>query len=253
MRILLAIPSFNESRRLPAYLPLLLEHIQAANLPVTVEVVDDGSTEDEKSKTARLIDSLQKSYPFLAPLRALPHNLGKGGAVHASWRQGVDSHDWLAFVDADGSLSPSETCRFLDHCLRQNNAHSCFSSRIRMLGRTVERHAHRHLIGRVFATMVGTLIDQHVYDSQCGLKAVPSAHYRIIRPLLRENRFVFDVELLAALLHAELPVEEFPVDWADVAGSKVRLVRDSLAMALGLLRIRRRRRDWTGLLPSTAH
>ena len=244
MHILLAIPCYNEAGRLPAYLPALLEQIEISGLPVTVEVVDDGSQESERAGTERLITDLQASYPFLLPLRALPHNLGKGAAVRAAWDAAVETHNFLAFVDADGSLSPAETCRFLAHCLRQTSPHTCFASRIQMLGRNVKRHLYRHYTGRIFATMVGTLIDSHVYDSQCGLKALPSAHYRMIRPRLRENRFVFDVELLAALRHAGLPVIEFPVDWTDVPGSKIHPILDTFGMACGLFRIRSQRRGW---------
>jgi len=244
MSILLAIPSFNEAKRLPAYLPALLAQITSSGLPVTVEVVDDGSREEESTTMRALVESLRTTYPFLLPLNALPQNLGKGGAVHASWQVGVDSHDWLAFVDADGSLSPTETCRFLRHCLDTSPPRMWFASRIRMLGRKIERRFFRHIMGRVFASLVGSVIDSRVYDSQCGLKAIPAAHYRIIQPLLQETRFAFDVELLAAQQHAGLPVEELPVDWSDVAGSKVKPVRDTLRAISAVFTIRTRQRNW---------
>ncbi len=247
MRILLAIPCYNEARRLPAYLPALLERIASSGLPVTVEVVDDGSRQEERIRMDQLVDHLRKNHPFLRPLRSLPENRGKGGAVHAAWSKALDTHDWLAFVDADGSLSPVETCRFLANCMNQPEACSWFASRIRMLGYDVERHYSRHLMGRVFATLVGFMIDDRVYDSQCGLKAIPSSHYRIIQPLLSETRFAFDVELLAALAHAGLEVRELPVDWADVAGSKVKPIRDTVSMFRALLRIRVRRRNWPAI------
>jgi hypothetical protein len=114
-----------------------------------------------------------------------------------------------------------------------------------MLGRNVRRSPHRHLMRRVFATLVGTLINPRVYDTQCGLKALPASHYQLIRPLLAETRFAFDVELIAALDHAGLPAAELPIDWHETPGSKVRLVRDSLAMLRAILRIRQRQnRGW---------
>jgi glycosyltransferase involved in cell wall biosynthesis len=244
MSILLAIPCFNEAGRLPVFLPRLLEQIAVSKLPVTVEVVDDGSRQEEHIRMNQLVDDLRKVHPFLQPLRTLPENRGKGGAVHAAWAAACETHGWLAFVDADGSLSPAETCRFLRNCLADPAACSWFASRIKMLGHQIERHFSKHLMGRVFATLVGLMIDSRVYDSQCGLKAVPSSHYRMIRPLLSETRFAFDVELLAALAHAGLEVRELPVDWADVAGSKVKLLRDPLRMFLALLRIRSHRHGW---------
>ena len=245
MAVLLTIPCFNEAERLPAFLPGLLQEIAAAALPVSVEIVDDGSSPDERQAISQLVAALRPRHPFLLPPRELPANHGKGAAIRASWDAAPATADWLAFVDADGSISPAETCRFLRHCLAGEPPCTWLASRIRMLGRCVRRSAHRHLMRRVFATLVGTLINPGVYDTQCGLKALPACHYRQIRPLLAENRFAFDVELIAALDHARLPAAELPIDWHETPGSKVRLVRDTLAMLRAVLRIRRRlKRGW---------
>ena len=64
-------------------------------------------------------------------------------------------------------------------------------------------------------------------------------------PHLREVSFCFDVELLAALLDSGTAIEEVPVDWRDVPGSKLHVGRDAARMWLGLLRIRHRRARWT--------
>jgi dolichyl-phosphate beta-glucosyltransferase len=48
------------------------------------------------------------------------------------------------------------------------------------------------------------------------------------------------VELLLLLLEQGFEVEEFPVDWHDVKGSKVNLLKDSLQMTLEVFRIKRR-------------
>ena len=48
------------------------------------------------------------------------------------------------------------------------------------------------------------------------------------------------MELLLLLIKAGLTVEEFPVDWADVPGSKVSLLRDSWRMARQVILINRR-------------
>ena len=245
MSILLTIPCLNESGRLPGFLPGLLQEIAAAALPVSVEIVDDGSSAGEHQLTAELIESLRPQHPFLLPLRRLPANLGKGAAIRAAWDAAPAAAEWLAFVDADGSITPAETCRFLRHCLSCDPPQTWFASRIRMLGRKVRRSPHRHLMRRVFATLVGNLLNPDVYDTQCGLKALPASHYQRIRPLLAENRFAFDVELIAALDHARLPAAEFPIDWHETSGSKVNLLRDSLAMLRAVLRIRQRRnRGW---------
>jgi len=248
MTVLLTIPCFNEAGRLPRFLPALLGELATTAWETRVQVVDDGSAPAQRSDLERFIESQRGTFSNLAPLLALSSNRGKGGAVRAAWDDALATADRLAFVDADGSLSPKETTRVLGLCAA-GPERTLFASRVRMLGKEVERNLSRHLMGRVFASLVGVLIDKRVYDSQCGLKVLPTPHYRQIAPMLAETRFAFDVELLAALLHSGLPVEEIPVDWSDVPGSKVHPVRDTLSMLRALFRIRRRRATWPAHSP----
>ena len=107
-----------------------------------------------------------------------------------------------------------------------------------MLGRQVDRHFKRHLIGRVFATLVSELLHIPVYDSQCGLKLIPNSAFQEVRARLSLTGFAFDVDLLVKLLDSNHPVREEPIDWHETPGGKVRLIRDSWRMARDVLRIR---------------
>jgi hypothetical protein len=57
---------------------------------------------------------------------------------------------------------------------------------------------------------------------------------------LRIADLAFDVNLLVAIHQAGYRIREIPVEWADVAGSKVTasLFRNSLAMFLSVVRVR---------------
>jgi dolichyl-phosphate beta-glucosyltransferase len=110
-----------------------------------------------------------------------------------------------------------------------------------MLGCIIERSWQRHLIGRVFATLVGELLRVPVYDSQCGLKVVPRSMYERVQPALQVQRFAFDVELITALWDAECEMREVPIHWHEEPGGKVRLLRDFWRMFWDVLKIRKRR------------
>jgi dolichyl-phosphate beta-glucosyltransferase len=237
--VLLVIPVFRDAERLAVYLPTLLEAVAAENLPVRMRVVDDGSGGAEAEQTRRVVDNLREGNRILEAPLLLPTNRGKGGAVFAGWAEAGDA-EWLAFVDADGATPPCEVVRLLQHVLGDSGAcDGWIGSRIKMLGRQIERSLRRHLIGRVYATLASELTGLPVYDSQCGCKVVRAVAFRTVAEYLHEERFGFDIELLWNLHRAGFSLREFPLDWTDVPGSKVRLFRDSWIMFCSLLRLRR--------------
>jgi len=243
MRCLLVIPAFHESRRLPAYLRALLPGLERAHLDCEVLIVDDGSAPEEAGYIRDLAETLRAIFPRVREPLCLPRNRGKGGAVRAGWDL-AEECDWVGFVDADGAVPVHEVIRLLTLATVRPARTAIFGSRVRMLGRRVERSTLRHLVGRFFALLVSFAVSSRVYDSQCGLKILPTSVLRRIEPWLRETGFCFDVEILAALETAGVAVEEVAIDWSDVPGTKVRLFRDTWRMAHALLRIARRRRTW---------
>lgn len=229
----LVVPCYRESTRIGGFLPALCQEMTKLT-GVRVLVVEDGSDSQEAERMRRIVDGLRTEFSCLLPLKTLPENLGKGGAVYAGWHEHGGA-EWLAFVDADGSCTASEVARLLS--LRQQGT-ALFASRIKILGRRVERLLKRHLLGRVYATLVSELLAVPVYDSQCGLKLVPRAAFERIADRLQVKGFAFDVELMVALLKAGCAIDEVPIDWHEVPGGKVDLLRDSWRMALDVCRIR---------------
>ena len=167
-------------------------------------------------------------------------NSGKGGAVFRGWREGA-GYGLLAFADADGAVSAREILRAEQHMRSSSpSIDALFGSRVKMLGRTIHRSRIRHYSGRVFATLVSVVGRVPAYDTQCGLKILTAAAFKKINPHAQSVGFAFDVELLLLLLKTGQRVVEFPIDWEDIAASKVHLLRDSTRMAREVFRIRRR-------------
>ena len=61
-----------------------------------------------------LIKRLQAKFSLLLDALILEKNQGKGGAIYSGWDQAdPEKYKWIAFVDADGAISPQETLNFL--------------------------------------------------------------------------------------------------------------------------------------------
>jgi dolichyl-phosphate beta-glucosyltransferase len=241
----IAIPCFRESRRLPSFLGALCKELGHAPFKASVLIVDDGSGSPEDVATRSIVDEFRLRYPALiAEPVFLERNLGKGGAVYAGWK--TDSRrfapELLCFVDADGAVPASEVVRLVKELLTDRDCQwdALFGSRIKMLGSTVDRRVSRHYVGRVFATFAALVTGIAMYDSQCGVKVLRRRAYAAIAEYLGESRFVFDVELTLLLLKNGFRIREVPINWSEVPGSKVSVLKDSIRMFSGILRIRKR-------------
>lgn len=242
--ICVVIPAYRETRRIGPFLKELLDAIAEAGDSTVVLVVDDGSGATETTRLREIIGPLFHKHPERLRLLELPQNQGKGGAILSGWATCPPSL-YLGFIDADGAIAASE---FVNLCRKglasQDRSIALFASRVKMLGRHVERSVARHLMGRVFATVVSNVAGLDVYDSQCGCKLVPYSVYEKIRDKLQEKRFAFDVELMLAISRAGCRIEEVPINWRDVPGSKVSFLKDTVNMFFACLAIRRRAAKW---------
>lgn len=240
-KTLLVIPHYNDVLRLEVFLPDLMQTLPPR---FSILISDDGSSPEQQELLSALISRMQSGerMPVLLDPLFTKKNTGKGGAVHRGWNHsGSGGFTLIAFADADGAVSAREILR-AEEFIRSPICHAdaLLASRVKMLGRTIHRSLRRHLSGRVFATLVSELARVPAYDTQCGLKILTIEAYQKIRPYLSTQGFAFDVELLLLLLQSGCAVVEFPIDWEDVPGSKVRLFKDSIGMALEVLKIHAR-------------
>jgi len=240
-KTLLVIPHYNDSERFRPFLKELLETLPCR---FTILVSDDGSEVNDQKQLKTLIQEFKsQNISFQCELSEPIFtftNTGKGGAVYRGWDK-AEGCSCLVFADADGAVSAGEILRAESYFRSQEcTADALFASRVKMLGRSIERSLLRHLSGRVFATLVSEIGEVPAYDTQCGLKILRTESYKKIRPYLQSTGFAFDVELLLVLKKFACQVIEFPVDWHDVPGSKVSLIRDAVRMATEVLKIKKR-------------
>jgi dolichyl-phosphate beta-glucosyltransferase len=219
----LVIPAFNESRRLPLYLPLVRRHLQAA-YPGAYEVivVNDGSQDG----LGEFLSKCGASWPALV-VASHPRNLGKGAAI----RSGVLAArgQLVMFADADGA-SPIEEEARLRRAIEQGADIAAGSRLLPGVGLTRRRSWRRAGPGLLFAWWGSRSLALPVRDPQCGFKMFRREAACRLFALSRESGYTFDLEVLGLAQALGYRIAEVPVSWREVPGSKVRLVRDGWAM-----------------------
>lgn len=89
-----------------------------------------------------------------------------------------------------------------------------------------------------FHTILRLLGVGHIRDTQCGFKLFTRKAAQQIFPSQHLTTWIFDVEILLLAKMLSIPVEEVPIEWHEVAGSKLNVVTDSLQMLRDLLILR---------------
>lgn len=172
--------------------------------------------------------------------------MGKGEAV----RQGIlhsfhqFDFDYIGFADADLSTPLNEFYAFRSKMQEDKNICIVLGSRVQMLGKNIQRNLFRHWFGRIIATGIGKVINEPVYDSQCGAKLFSK---EIAKELFEEvfiSKWLFDVEILSRYKRKygseafNKNITEIPVSrWTEKQDSKLRY-HYFFRMMYDLMRIR---------------
>lgn len=227
------IPAFNEEERLPAFLDSVLEWPAKQGRRFEVVVVDDGS----RDRTAEVALARCADHPNLRVI-SLSRNCGKGAAVRTGMLAARGS--FRLFADADGATAISELPRL--EAAIDRGCEIAVASREGGDGTVVSCSPLRRFLGRWFNRAVRMGAIRGIRDTQCGFKLFTAGATQRLFSLAREDGFAFDVELLYLARKLGIRVKEVPVNWTEIPGSKVRLLRDGMRMLRSVIRIRARYR-----------
>lgn len=228
------IPAYNEAARIAPYLQSITSYLRDRGQPYEILVVDDGSSDP----TASIVQALASSDPKIQLLRA-PLRQGKGAAV----RQGMSAAvgRLQLFADADGATPIQELAR-LELALA-NGADLAIGSRTlasRSPDYAVRARWYRTILGNLFNAIVQQSGLRGITDTQCGFKLFRQTVAADLFGVSSINGYGFDLELLYIAQQRGYNIAEVPVNWSDQPGSKVRILKDGLAMLRELFVIRRK-------------
>ncbi|HEY8800566.1 MAG TPA: GtrA family protein, partial [Candidatus Limnocylindrales bacterium] len=110
-------------------------------------------------------------------------------------------------------------------------------------GARVIRGPKREFISRSYNQLLQTVLRVRFRDAQCGFKALRRDVARVLLPLVEDDSWFFDTELLVLAERAGLRIHELPVDWIDDPDSRVDIASTAADDLRGVWRLLRHRRQ----------
>ena len=222
------IPAYNEADRLSDSLDQIDNFVQQQSYAVEVVVVDNNSSD----ATGDVAQTAAARRPYIRLLHEPVQ--GKGAAVKRGML--AASGEYLFICDADLSMPIGEVTKFLPPALNGHDV--AIASRELPGAQRIGEPYYRHLMGRVFNTIVRLLAIPEVQDTQCGFKVFQREVAHEIFPMQTINGWAFDVEVLFIARQRGYKLVEVPITWYYRANSRISPLRDAINMVLEVLRVR---------------
>ena len=230
LKVSVIVPAYNEERRITPTLNDIISFLEKRKEQYEIIVVDDGS----KDQTSSIVNAIRQNNPRVSLLK-FNNNHGKGFAVRAGMLKAQGQY--LIFTDADGA-TPFQEINRLEQALH-NGADIAIGSRaIPSEDTQVSARFHRKYLGRIFNLMVNFILLPKVADTQCGFKLFKRNAADQVFSRQQLEGFSFDVEVLYIARKLGFVTVEVPVNWTNIAGSKVNVIIDGLKMFLDLIYIK---------------
>ena len=234
----IVIPAYNEMSNFKAgALDELWKALKDQKFSWETILVDDGSTDGSVKEFKKYAEDKESFYLIEN------EHMGKAGTVAA----GVEKAEgkYILFTDFD-QATPFTEFEKLQPYLKKGYQVVIGSREVAGAKREKEPF-YRHLMGRVFNFGIRLLTVRGISDTQCGFKAFEAKiakklfkNLRVYKPAKIGSAFTgaFDVELLFLARKFSYKIAEVPIYWKHMETDRVSPIKDSVLMALDVLKIR---------------
>ncbi len=234
------VPVYDEEATLERSIRRLHSYL-AARFPLSwqITIADNASTD----RTWDLARDLARELDGVTAVHL--DQKGRGRALRQTWS--MSDAIVVAYMDVDLSTDLDALLPLVAPLV---SGHSDVAIGTRLgSGARVVRGPKREAISRAYNLILHAALRSGFSDAQCGFKAMRADVARRLLPLVEDQNWFFDTEVLVLAERNGLRVHEVPVDWVDDADTRVHVTSTALEDLRGIWRLLRRFARGQGVLP----
>jgi len=227
MKLEIVLPVYNEEEILEKNVIRVKNFFKKHNFKFIISIVDNGSTDNTYKIAKNLADKNDNIFAFKLKKR------GRGRAL--KFRILNSSCAILGYMDID--LSADLYDFLILYREIQNGYDIVIGSRL-LPASSVKRSILRKLLSRVYSKMVRRVLNLPFFDYQCGFKLFRRENIVSLIPLIKNNNWFFDTELLFYAYRKNLKIKEIPIRWRERKYGRVKLLPTIIEDIKGIMRLR---------------
>ncbi len=228
------VPVYNEEKALPKSIPELCAFLRGDTFPYDWQIIiaDNASIDD----TPAVSRKLEEDYPGEVKYVRIERK-GRGYALKQVW--GASKSDVMSYMDVDLSTG-LEAFPPLIKAVAEGGFGVATGSRL-MRGSRITRSLKRTVLSRGYNYIIKAVMWTRFSDAQCGFKAISRDVAQRVLPLIENNNWFFDTELLVLAEKMGYRIKDIPVAWDEDPDTRVKIGSTISEDLKGLWRMRRER------------
>jgi len=192
-----------------------------------IVIADNASTD----KTWEIAQALSQEHPAVVSIHL--DEKGRGRALRKAWLE--SNADIVSYMDVDLS---TDLGAFLELIRAIDDGYDIAVGSRLARGSEVKRSFKREFTSRSYNLLIRAMFRTKFSDAQCGFNDLSSKAAQELVPLIQDQKWFFDTELLILAEKKGYRIKDVPVTWIEDPDSRVSIPRTVFDDLKGLLRMR---------------
>jgi len=205
-QINIVIPVYNEEKILEKNISQVINYCQTNLKDIWQIIIADNASNDRTANLAKKLASQNSKIIYYY----LPKK-GKGLAIKQAWQN--FPADFYVFMDADLSTDINALTKLIT-ILKNNGADLVIGSR-HLKESQLKRSWARIIISKIYNYLIKILFNCQIKDVANGFKAANQKIIADVLPLVKNNKWFFDSELVLLANFKKYRIKEIPINWQE--------------------------------------